>query len=93
MALTREEIRVLPDARLLQKICEEASEVIKAVCKHQQYGPRPFAGGVQYNNVGDTNTEANELNALLLEYRLRYGVDGHDFGVHRDAMTMKGVDK
>lgn len=74
--LDREEIKALPDALLLTKICEEASEVIKAVCKHQAHGPTPLAGGVQYNNVRDANEEHAQLNDLMFEYRSRFGYRG-----------------
>lgn len=77
MALTRAQIVKLSNAELLTKICEESSEVIKAICKHANHGARPFAGGVQYDNVADANEEANQLNDLLFEYRGRFGYANH----------------
>jgi hypothetical protein len=83
--LTRRQIIALSDADLLTKICEEASEVIKAVCKHQVHGPSPLADGVQYDNVRDTNTEAAQLNDLLFEHRMRFGTSGHKGLEHGNA--------
>jgi len=67
--LTRPQIKTLSNADLMTKICEEASEVIKAICKHQVHGAQPLFEGVQYDNVADTNEEACQLNDLLFEYR------------------------
>jgi phosphoribosyl-ATP pyrophosphohydrolase len=74
--LTREQIQRLDDADLLSKICEESSEIIKAVCKQAVHGPAPYAGGVQYNNVADANEEHAQLNDLMYEYRERFGYRG-----------------
>ncbi len=77
MALTADQVAALSDQALLAKIAEESSEVIKAVMKQHAFGARPFAAGVQYDNVRDTNEEATQLNALLFEYRGRFGYEGH----------------
>jgi len=74
--LTREQIKALSDSLLMTKINEEASEVIKAVCKHQAHGERPYFGGVQYDNVRDANEEHSQLNELMFEYRERFGYRG-----------------
>jgi phosphoribosyl-ATP pyrophosphohydrolase len=75
--LTVEQIRKLSNADLLSKIAEEASEVIKAICKQAVHGERPHFGGVQYDNVRDANEEAAQLSDLLHEYRGRFGYSGH----------------
>jgi hypothetical protein len=75
--LTKKQIRKLSNRRLILKVAEEASEVIKAVMKHGAHGARPKAKGVQYDNVRDTNEEASQLNSLLREYRRRNGSQGH----------------
>lgn len=75
--LSREQIKRLSNSELLFKICEEASEVQKAICKQGIHGPEPFFAGVQYNNVRDANEEAAQLNDLLFEYRGRFGYAGH----------------
>jgi len=76
MALTREQVRSLSDANLMTKINEEASEVIKAVCKHALHGATPTFQGVRYNNVADANEEHSQLNDLMYEYRARFGYSG-----------------
>lgn len=77
MSMTTNEVAALSDQALLAKIAEEASEVIEAAMKQHAFGPRPFAGGVQYDNVRDTNEEASQLARLLFEYRGRFGYAGH----------------
>lgn len=74
--LSRVQINRLSNADLLTKICEESSEVIKAACKHAAHGATPLAGGVQYNNVRDTNDEFCQLTDLMYEYRRRFGYVG-----------------
>lgn len=74
--LTRSEIAALSDERLFVKICEEASEVIKAVCKHAAHGAEPEFQSVRYNNVRDANDEHSQLNDLMYEYRERFGYRG-----------------
>jgi hypothetical protein len=75
--LTRAQIKAMSNASLMTKIAEEASEVIKAVCKHQLHGVEPVFAGVQYDNRKDVNEEAAQLNDLLFEYRGRFGYAGH----------------
>lgn len=70
---TPAQIRDASDAQLVMKITEEASEVAQAAAKHAQYGPRPFAGGVQYDNVADLVAEFSQLEALVNEYVRRFG--------------------
>lgn len=72
--LSPEQIRALADDRLLVKIAEEASEVIKAAMKHAAHGPHPEWAGVQYDNVKDTRTEFEQLGALMDEHRRRFAV-------------------
>lgn len=74
--LSPAQIAKLSDADLFLKINEEASEVIKAICKHGVHGAQPFAGGVQYDNVHDANEEFSQLQSLMLEYRGRFGYQG-----------------
>jgi hypothetical protein len=83
--LTRRQIIALSDKDLLTKICEEASEVIKAVCKHQVHGPTPKFKGVQYDNVRDANEEASQFNDLMFEHRMRFGTSGHKGLAHGNA--------
>jgi phosphoribosyl-ATP pyrophosphohydrolase len=75
--LSRAQIAALSDEKLFLKICEEASEVIKAVCKHGAHGPTPTFAGVQYDNVCDSNEEHAQLNDLMHEYRGRFGYRGY----------------
>jgi hypothetical protein len=74
--LTREQINKLTDSLLLTKIAEEASEIIKAVCKHQAHGETPWFAGHRYDNVSDANEEHSQLNDLMFEYRERFGYRG-----------------
>lgn len=78
--LTRRQIERLDDDRLLVKIMEEASEVTKALAKHFAHGERPTFRRVKYDNVKDVNEEAAQMNALLEEYRGRFGDRGHPQG-------------
>lgn len=75
--LSRQAIAKLSDARLFLKIAEEASEVIKAICKHGAHGETPTFEGVTYDNVADTNEEHSQLNDLMHEYRGRFGYRGY----------------
>ena len=73
MALSTGQIAKLTDSQLLTRIAEESSEVIKAAMKHHEYGERPHADGVDYNNVRDVNEEFDQLALLIVEYRHRFG--------------------
>jgi phosphoribosyl-ATP pyrophosphohydrolase len=77
--MTLDEVRNLSDDKLLSKIAEECSEVIQAAMKHAAHGPTPFAGGVQYDNVQDVQTEFAQLTRLISEY-------GHRFGYRRSPL-------
>lgn len=72
--MNEQQISNLSDARLFIKIAEEASEVIKAICKHAQFGGRPLFEDVQYNNINDVNEEYFQLQTLIYEYRKRFGL-------------------
>lgn len=74
--LTREQIMALSNVDLLFKICEEASEVQKAICKLAVHGPTPWFAGKQYDNARDANEEHAQLNDLMYEFRERFGYRG-----------------
>lgn len=70
--LTAEQVRELSDSRLLSKVAEESSEVIKAAMKMAAHGARPCVDGVQYDNVRDTVEEFDQLSLLMAEFRIRF---------------------
>jgi hypothetical protein len=72
MAMTAQEIAALTNARLLGKIAEESSEVIKAAMKMQAFGERPHFKGVDYDNVRDLCTEFGQLSQFMDEFRARF---------------------
>lgn len=73
MALSEDEIWALSDERLLAKIAEEASELIKAAMKHLAHGARPFFQGVQYDNATDAQIEFSQLLSLMVAHQRRFG--------------------
>jgi hypothetical protein len=77
MSMSFEEIAALSDEDLLCQIAEEASEVIQPVLKHRRFGPMPFAGGVQYDNVRDARVEFTQLVYLMEEHKKRWGYGGN----------------
>lgn len=75
--LSTEEIKKLSDADLFVRMMQEASEITKAVSKHALFGGAPTHGGMQYDNIRDVNCEFGDLQALVVEYRSRFGYWGH----------------
>lgn len=75
MAWTQGEIRSAPLNTLLIKLCQECGEVVQATTKWQLFGPRPLAGGVQYNNVRDVILEGLEVQMILEEIARRHRAD------------------
>jgi hypothetical protein len=64
MAMTKEKREKLSTEAVMDKVIEESAELIQAVCKLKNFGPRPLFEGVQYDNVRDVVTEYKQLRGI-----------------------------
>jgi hypothetical protein len=65
MAMTKEKREKLSTEAVMDKVIEESAELIQAVCKLKNFGPRPLFEGVQYDNVRDVVTEYKQLRGFM----------------------------
>jgi hypothetical protein len=66
MALTRTQIKKIPDESLLRRICEVSSEVIKAVCKHAARLARTRPGASRRAMRADYSTQARSRRVAFM---------------------------